>query len=106
MSNDNENGVIEFIAVDSRGKEATDNLFEEEVAEEVIELVSFGVALQALLEEDALVARMGWGEDDEFVQFEEGTETRQPYFIICTGGLYSPWVPTNIDLIVADWYIL
>lgn len=112
MSDDTQKAeVLDFEHVDSRGAEGQlqspiAQPQEDAVEDKYIPMMDFAEALKCLFD-DALMSRMGWIEEDSFIRIREGDEERQPYLeFMGEDGMWSPWTPTNIDILSEDWFIV
>lgn len=71
--------------------------------------MDFGEALRAL-NQGKKVQRAGWNGKGMWLELQtpdEHSKMRQPYvFIVPVGGEPVPWVPSQPDLLSADWSVL
>lgn len=80
-------------------------LFPEAVSEEV-DVFSFGDILPLLLDEDYIVARIEWDEDQLLRHYLGGDGDSTSWVGLLVEGLWTPWTPTYMDMIADDWYVV
>lgn len=73
------------------------------------EFVNFGEALK-MLKEGLKVSRRGWNGIDMFIFLEQARDYKEsellPHLVIKTvNNAYIPWLASQADLLVEDWFI-
>jgi len=106
-------GEVTFEHVDHRPAEdevssEIAKVVDEFAEEEHIALITFEETLYLLKEDTSAAARMGWTDEDTFIQIVSMRDSHCNDYIeyTCENGTHEPWVPTQSDILSDDWYIL